>query len=62
MTQSSAIKIYLLPVGLSGTVDCSLILLEMNEGDGQLGEVRDVVVQQLGGLVHAGVEAPVADL
>jgi len=34
----------------------------MNEGDGQLGEVRDVVVQQLGGLVHAGVEAPVADL
>jgi hypothetical protein len=34
----------------------------MNEGDGQLGEVGDVVVQQLGGLVHAGVEAPVADL
>jgi hypothetical protein len=51
-----------LPVGLSGAVHSSLILLQVDEGDGELGEVGDVVVQQLGGLVHAGVEATVANL
>ena len=34
----------------------------MDEGDGELGKVANVVVQQLGGLVHAGVKAPVPDL
>jgi hypothetical protein len=38
-----------------------LILLQVDERDGQLGEVGDVVVEQLGCLEHAGVEAAVAD-
>ena len=52
----------LLPVGLSGAVYGALVLLEVDQGDGQLGEVGDVVVEQLSGLVHALVEAPVSDL
>ena len=34
----------------------------MDESDGQLGEVGDVVVEQLGGLKHASLEAAVSDL
>ena len=52
----------MVPVGLSGAVDSALVLLEVDEGDGQLGEVGDVVVEQLGSLEHAGLEAAVSDL
>jgi hypothetical protein len=41
-----------LPVGLTRAVYGPLVLLQMDEGDGQLGKVGDVVVQQLGRLVH----------
>ena len=41
------------PVGLASTVHCSLILLEVDQSDGELGKVGDVVVQKLGRLVHA---------
>ena len=50
------------PVSFARAVDCSLELLEVNERDGQTGEVGHVVVQQLGGLEHLVVETPVADL
>ncbi len=41
-----------LPVGLTRAVYGPLVLLEMDQGDGQLGKVGDVVVQQLRRLVH----------
>ena len=52
----------MLPIRLPGAVDGALVLLEVDEGDGQLGEVGYVVVEELGGLVHASVEATVSDL
>ena len=39
-----------------------LVLLQVHQRDGQLGEIGDVVVKKLGRLVHAAVEATVADL
>ena len=51
-----------LPVSFAGAVHGSLVLLEVDQRDGQLGKVGDVVVEQLGGLVHALVKAPVTDL
>jgi hypothetical protein len=41
-----------LPVGLTRAVYGPLVFLEVDEGDGQLGKVGDVVVQQLCRLVH----------
>ena len=48
-------------VGLPRGVHSQLILLEVDQGDGQLGVVTDVVVKKLGGLVHSDVEASVSD-
>eukprot|EP00128_Syssomonas_multiformis_P005980 Colp12_sorted_trinity150504_noHs@23513 len=48
-------------VGLAGAVNGSLVLTEEHESGGELGEVRDVVVQKLGSLVHAIIEAPVTN-
>merc|ERR1712064_45276 len=49
-------------VGLPGSINSSLILLQMNQGDGQLGVVADVVVQKLGSFIHATVETSVSNL
>jgi hypothetical protein len=45
-------EMLLLPVGLTRAVYGPLVLLQMDEGDGELGKVGDVVVQQLRRLVH----------
>ena len=50
------------PVCFPGRVDGALVLLEVDKCDGQLGKVGDVVVEELGRLVHLAAEAPVSDL
>ena len=49
-------------VGLPGAVHSILVLPEVYEGGGQTGKVGDVVVQELGRLVHALIVAAVANL
>ena len=51
----------ILPVCLPSAVDCSLILLQVNQGYRELCKVRNIVVQQLSGLVHTRVEASISD-
>ena len=39
-----------------------LVLLQVHQRDGQLGEIGDVVVKKLCRLVHAAVEAAISNL
>lgn len=49
-------------VGFAGAVHGSLVLAQVHQCDGQTSKVGDVVVQQLGGLIHLVVEAAVSHL
>lgn len=49
-------------VGLSGSIDSSLVLSQTDEGDRELGEVGNVVEEDLGGFEHSIVETTVSDL
>ena len=49
-------------VGLPGSIHSPLILSQVDQGDGQTGIVRDVVVQQLGCLIHLLIKAPISNL
>ena len=49
-------------VGLAGAVDGSLVLAEVDKRDGKTCKVGDIVVEQLGCLVHLVVETTVGHL
>ena len=49
-------------VGLPRSIDSPLIFSQLHERDRQFGVVRNAVEQDFGSVVHAVVEASVADL
>lgn len=57
-----AVDLCSVPVSFPCRLHSTLELLEVDKSDGQAGKVAHVVVKQLGGIKHAIIKAPVADL
>lgn len=54
--------IFVIPVGLASTVNCTLIFFKMHQSNCKLSKVRNIVVKQLGSFKHASIKAAVTNL